>query len=143
MLQPLEYGTNKGYLLSRKTVQHHNTLNDAWVIFDDGVYDITMFLEKHPGGIEVLKDHLGKDVSQAMRSASTHSHSPFAFQLLEKYHIGISTVPFTCPYLIFRLFTRKGKRRNFRCKYQSKNRKTICELEQSNFTSSWGFGGRL
>jgi len=82
------HGAGQGYRLSRKIVQHHNTLNDAWVIVDNGVYDVTMFLELHPGGVEILKDQIGKDVSEVMRADSPHSHGPAAFKMLERYRVG-------------------------------------------------------
>ncbi|KAM0748302.1 L-mandelate dehydrogenase, partial [Meredithblackwellia eburnea MCA 4105] len=41
----------------------HNKLKSAWVVIDGNVFDVTNFLEKHPGGIEVIEEHLGKDIS--------------------------------------------------------------------------------
>lgn len=77
------------YTLTRNVVSHHSAANDAWVIHNGSVYDITMFLESHPGGSAILLDHLGRDVTTAMDSYSdSHAHSPFAFKLLEKYRIG-------------------------------------------------------
>lgn len=81
-----EQGT---YVLTRKVVSHHNAANDAWVIYDGGVYDVTLFLESHPGGMDILLDHLGGDVTEAIRgSDGGHVHSVFALKLLEKYKIG-------------------------------------------------------
>lgn len=79
-----------GYRITRKTVELHNCPNDGWVILDNSVYDVTMFIEKHPGGAEILVKHLGKDVSETMRS-NPHQHSKVAFQMLDKYHIGYLT----------------------------------------------------
>ena len=77
--------------LKRYTVddvgRHHRT-DDAWVIVDRRVYDITTFLNDHPGGLDVLRDHLGHDVSSIMRDESSHQHTGPAFELLEEYCIG-------------------------------------------------------
>lgn len=81
----------EGYALTRKVVSHHNAPNDAWVIYKNCVYDVTLFLESHPGGMDILLDKLGKDVTEVMESGQgdrLHSHSPFAYKLLAKYKIG-------------------------------------------------------
>ncbi|ORY79747.1 FMN-dependent dehydrogenase-domain-containing protein [Leucosporidium creatinivorum] len=44
-------------------VKKHNTRDSAWVVIDGVVFDVTKFLEGHPGGEEVLLEHLGKDIS--------------------------------------------------------------------------------
>lgn len=84
-----------GYALTRKVVSFHNTANDAWVIYNGGVYDITIFLETHPGGADIILDKLGSDITEAIQglvngepSSALHQHSPFAFKLLSKYKIG-------------------------------------------------------
>lgn len=76
------------YRLTRRVVSFHNTPNDAWVIYNSAVYDVTMFLESHPGGPDILYEHLGSDVTKLMHSDAVHEHSPFAFKLLEKHRIG-------------------------------------------------------
>jgi sterol desaturase/sphingolipid hydroxylase (fatty acid hydroxylase superfamily) len=85
-----------GYALTRKVLSHHNTANNAWVAYRGGVYDVTTFLESHPGGASVLEAHLGTDVTAAMNAdgaaagadSKLHPHSPFAFKMLEKHRIG-------------------------------------------------------
>ena len=70
-------------------VAKHNSIDDAWVIVDGAVYDVTSFLESHPGGLSITEEHLGTDVSHAIRSAEVHSHSSTAFEILEQYRIGV------------------------------------------------------
>lgn len=77
-----------GYALTQRVVSHHNSLNDAWVTYRGGVFDVTTFLDAHPGGAEVVEPYLGGDVEHAMGAGGPHEHSPFAIKLLEKYRIG-------------------------------------------------------
>lgn len=78
-----------GYALTRKVVAFHNTTNDAWITHNGNVYDITMFLESHPGGYDILLDKLGGDVTDIMKGSNAdHQHSAFAYKLLSKYKIG-------------------------------------------------------
>ncbi|KAK3684903.1 cytochrome b5 [Podospora appendiculata] len=35
-----------------------------YIIVDDGVYDVSNFLEEHPGGAKILKRVAGKDASK-------------------------------------------------------------------------------
>ena len=49
------------------------------------VYDVTAFLEDHPGGDDVLKDKAGQDATQAFEDIG---HSPEAEQQMAKYAIG-------------------------------------------------------
>ena len=74
--------------LSRAEVAIHNSVDDAWVIVNGSVYDVTPFLESHPGGLDVTEEHLGLDISNIMRSDEVHRHSITAFELLEQYNIG-------------------------------------------------------
>ncbi|KAG0604244.1 hypothetical protein M758_10G156100 [Ceratodon purpureus] len=77
---------------SSEEVALHRGLDDAWVVVDGEVYDVTEFLQSHPGGPEVILEHLlEKDLGQPMRGASNnsdHAHSEAAFDLLKEYHIG-------------------------------------------------------
>jgi len=46
-------------------VAEHKT-EDAglWVVVDGSVYDVTKFLDEHPGGPKILKRTAGKDASK-------------------------------------------------------------------------------
>jgi cytochrome b involved in lipid metabolism len=72
-------------------IQSHNKLDDAWIILDGSVYDISDYLEdeSHPGGIILLQEHLGSDISHIFTDEKIHEHSSDAFKLLEFYKIGI------------------------------------------------------
>mmetsp|Transcript_48471 Transcript_48471/g.149750 ORF Transcript_48471/g.149750 Transcript_48471/m.149750 type:complete len:328 (-) Transcript_48471:245-1228(-) len=44
-------------------LRRHNTRESAWVVLHGFVYDLTDFLEKHPGGGEAITAAAGKDVT--------------------------------------------------------------------------------
>lgn len=37
-------------LLSVQQISGHNTPEDCWIVVDNQVWDVTDFLEEHPGG---------------------------------------------------------------------------------------------
>jgi cytochrome b involved in lipid metabolism len=45
-------------------VAAHATRDDCWIVVGDGVYDVTEFMEIHPGGIGMLQMIAGKDATQ-------------------------------------------------------------------------------
>lgn len=54
----------ESYTISQ--ISEHNEIDDAWVVLDGIVYDISDFLEdesNHPGGITLILEWLGKDIS--------------------------------------------------------------------------------
>ena len=67
------------------------------------MYDVTDFLERHPGTEEVMLEYLGYDATMAFRAVGegitdlfknilhTHhlGHSRGAMKMLEKYQIGV------------------------------------------------------
>ena len=55
------------------------------LVIHDKVYDVTSFLNEHPGGEEILLDHAGKDATEDF---SDVGHSKDALELMKKYQIG-------------------------------------------------------
>ncbi|KAJ4840689.1 Cytochrome b5 [Turnera subulata] len=64
-------------------VAKHNKSNDCWLIISGKVYDVTSFMDHHPGGAEVLLSSTGKDATSDFRG-----HTQSAIQRMEKYCIG-------------------------------------------------------
>ncbi|KAI8149792.1 cytochrome b5 [Fennellomyces sp. T-0311] len=73
-------------IYSSADVAKHNTKNDLWVVIHNKVYDITEFVQEHPGGEEVLIDEAGKDATEAFEDIG-HSEEAREFYLT-KYEIG-------------------------------------------------------
>lgn len=42
-------------------ISKHNTVEDAWTVYGNKVYNITYYLKYHPGGVDIMKSVLGKD----------------------------------------------------------------------------------
>ncbi|XP_014205608.1 cytochrome b5 [Copidosoma floridanum] len=55
------------------------------IAIHDRVYDVTRFLNEHPGGEEILLDHAGKDASEDFDDVG---HSSDALELMKKYLVG-------------------------------------------------------
>ena len=71
--------------ISMALVVSHNRPSDAWTAIDGRVYNITKFLEYHPGG-GVIMECIGKDGTQLFHAHSTHTEK--AHKILEKFYIG-------------------------------------------------------
>lgn len=50
----------KAYI-SAEEIEKHNKVNDLWMVINGKVYDVTPFVDEHPGGEEVLVDCGGQD----------------------------------------------------------------------------------
>ncbi|KAH6681172.1 mitochondrial fmn-dependent dehydrogenase [Plectosphaerella plurivora] len=74
-------------------VQKHKSEDDCWVIIDGMVYDLTDFLQKHPGGADAILAMAGQDAS----SMFTMMHPPTALGTLPANHclgpVDESTMP--------------------------------------------------
>ena len=70
-------------LIDIEEVQKHNTIEDCWIVAHNKVYDVTSFINRHPGGKYVIKSNAGKRVSRHFDYHSKRSH-----KLWEKYLIG-------------------------------------------------------
>ncbi|GJN70798.1 hypothetical protein PLIIFM63780_002610 [Purpureocillium lilacinum] len=45
--------------------QHKDDSNGYWLIVENKVYDVTKFLDEHPGGAKILKRFAGKNATKA------------------------------------------------------------------------------
>ncbi len=84
----------KTYALSE--VAQHASKDDCWAIISDDVYDLTEFINRHPGGDEILRA-CGTDATTLFNSRQTQDgqwvgsgtpHSQAATEQLAKLKIG-------------------------------------------------------
>eukprot|EP00555_Chaetoceros_dichaeta_P003750 CAMPEP_0198250208 /NCGR_PEP_ID=MMETSP1447-20131203/1485_1 /TAXON_ID=420782 /ORGANISM="Chaetoceros dichaeta, Strain CCMP1751" /LENGTH=167 /DNA_ID=CAMNT_0043935011 /DNA_START=186 /DNA_END=689 /DNA_ORIENTATION=+ len=72
-------------------IESHNTEEDCWMVLGNSqtggpmVYDITLYLDDHPGGAEVLLDLAGQDGDEFFEDIG---HSQDARDELKRYRIG-------------------------------------------------------
>ncbi|KAF9597141.1 hypothetical protein IFM89_016129 [Coptis chinensis] len=72
-------------LYNLKEAGEHNTRDDCWVVIDGKVYDVTTYLDEHPGGDDVLLNSTGRDATEDFNDAG---HSRDAIQLMQEFCIG-------------------------------------------------------
>ncbi|GAA6043520.1 hypothetical protein JCM8097_002256 [Rhodosporidiobolus ruineniae] len=75
-------------ILLQEDVDKHRTAKDCWVVHNGKVYDVTQFLEDHPGGDNLILDWAGKDITAVMDDPVEHSHSDSAYSVLDEYLVG-------------------------------------------------------
>jgi 4-hydroxysphinganine ceramide fatty acyl 2-hydroxylase len=68
-------------------VEERSTIDRPLFILKDKVYDLTDFVDSHPGG-NILLDYHGKDISNIFFSDEIHSHSDSAVSILSDFYIG-------------------------------------------------------
>ncbi|WEW54680.1 fatty acid alpha-hydroxylase [Emydomyces testavorans] len=71
-------------------VKSHTMATSCWVTRGSKVYDVTSFIDDHPGGAELILEYAGKDVTQIMGDVISHQHSEAAYEVLEECHIGFT-----------------------------------------------------
>ncbi|KXJ89361.1 hypothetical protein Micbo1qcDRAFT_137206 [Microdochium bolleyi] len=70
---------------SAKDVASHRNADDAWMVIHGEVYDVTKYMQDHPGGVEVLLESLGTDASEAFDNAG---HSEDASEIMAGFRVG-------------------------------------------------------
>ncbi|XP_068639179.1 cytochrome B5-like protein [Aristolochia californica] len=74
--------TTKTY--SKAEVALHNKKNDCWIIIKKKVYDVTPYVEEHPGGDAILA-HAGDDSTEGFYGPQ---HATRVFDMVEEFYIG-------------------------------------------------------
>ena len=71
---------------TRDEVSMHYEEGDCWIVIAGKVYDVTPFLDTHPGGIDVIMEYAGLDATSDFEDLP---HPPEAYEMLQKYLKGV------------------------------------------------------
>ncbi|KAI0018247.1 inositolphosphorylceramide-B C-26 hydroxylase [Xylariomycetidae sp. FL0641] len=74
--------------LTHAEVESHNSSKSCYVTVGTNVYDVTDFLESHPGGPELILEYAGKDVADILKDEDSHTHSDSAYEILDESLVG-------------------------------------------------------
>lgn len=72
--------------LTADEVKKHNSAGDCWSIIDGNVYDLTNWVDSHPGGKERITAICGKDGTSSF--LGKHSNSNSAKSQLNRFELG-------------------------------------------------------
>ncbi|KAJ7275026.1 oxidoreductase, partial [Mycena rebaudengoi] len=77
-------------IYTAEDVASHSTLANCWISRRGKVYNVSKFVNDHPGGDDILLQYAGKDVAAAMAGTDgeVHEHSDAAYDMLAEYQIG-------------------------------------------------------
>ncbi|GMM37691.1 hypothetical protein DASC09_050160 [Saccharomycopsis crataegensis] len=67
-----------------KDVSNHKTQDDLWMVIHNRVYDVTPFISRHPGGVEVLIDCAGVDATEYFEDVGHSEDSKMMLRPLYK-----------------------------------------------------------
>lgn len=73
---------------SRAEVESHNSESSCYVTIGTKVYDVTDFVDDHPGGGSLIMDYAGKDVEDILKDGVSHEHSEAAYDVLDDSLVG-------------------------------------------------------
>lgn len=76
---------SKLYTLQEVALRDGKSSKESWVVVKDMIYDITNFMEEHPGGVELLCEYAGTDCTKDFNDVG---HSPEAIKDMKLYKIG-------------------------------------------------------
>ncbi|XP_075506429.1 cytochrome b5-like [Primulina tabacum] len=82
-----------GKLFTLAEISEHNNKKDCWLLINGKVYDVTKFLDDHPGGDDVLLTATGKDATDDFEDVG---HSSSARSMMDEFLVGeidSSTIP--------------------------------------------------
>ncbi|XP_078429527.1 cytochrome B5-like protein [Wolffia australiana] len=70
--------------LTKAEVSLHNSRNDCWIIVKDKVYDVTSYVEEHPGGDSIL-NNAGGDSTEGFHGPQ---HASRVFDMIDDFYVG-------------------------------------------------------
>ena len=76
-------------IISPAELARHALPSDCWMAIRGNIYDLTSYLPSHPSPPDIVLPWCGKDATEAYNTKTRgRPHSPYADELLAKYHIG-------------------------------------------------------
>lgn len=86
---------NQTVILTPDEVAKHNSANDCWLIINNNVYEVTNYINDHPGGATTIISFCGQDATSAFatKGQKNKPHSSSAKKLLESFKIGSLNQP--------------------------------------------------
>lgn len=74
--------------ISLSEIKKHNNISDCWIILNNKAYDVTSYIDQHPGGLAIVP-FCGKDGTQAYNAIRGGAgHSERAIRLLSSFYVG-------------------------------------------------------
>jgi cytochrome b involved in lipid metabolism len=91
--QPTDEAAQPPRKIAHSELSRHIDRDDLWIAIDGGVYDVSEYSQRHPGGPAILFAYAGRDVSAAFWQQNLH-HSDAVRGLLAKFVVGeLSPLP--------------------------------------------------
>ena len=66
-------------------VAKHKTQDDLWLIIDGNVYDVTEYVDEHPGGVASIMKNAGGDATKGFHGPQ---HPSRVMDIVDEYKIG-------------------------------------------------------
>lgn len=77
-------------VLSQTEITKHNKAKDCWLLINNKIYDVTNYINQHPGGANEILNSCGQDATLAFQTKGGrgNDHSQAAYTMLAPYYIG-------------------------------------------------------
>ncbi|ODV77823.1 cytochrome b2, mitochondrial precursor [Suhomyces tanzawaensis NRRL Y-17324] len=82
-------------MLDFEEVQKHNTKDDCWVVIHGKAYDVSKFIDEHPGGSAIILKYAGKDATKVFDPV--HPPDTLEKYLGKEFHLGEVKMPEKTP----------------------------------------------
>ena len=69
-------------------VAKHNTAESRWIVIHGMVYDVTEFINKHPGGKKPFEKYSGTDATEKFQKIQNHFENPDVATFMKTLCIG-------------------------------------------------------
>jgi cytochrome b involved in lipid metabolism len=81
----------RGQTFSAAEVAKHDSAGDCWLIIQNKVYNVSDYLDSHPGNPETILPYCGREATQAFNTKDKRKpkpHSARAQEILRQYYLG-------------------------------------------------------